>query len=211
MQITLFRAALAGAVLLTLARTDLAAQDRLPPIAADNLTDAQKRGAEDFKKVRGTAPFGPFIPLLRSPDVMVRVGALGDQLRYKSSLPPRLSEFIILLIARQWTQQYEWHTHESIALKAGLRADIIQAVREGRRPERMADDEEIVYSVLDELERNRAVSEVTYRRGAAKLGEQGIVDTTAIAGYYTLLAMVMNTAQTALPEGAPPPLRPLAH
>ena len=211
MRNTCFRAALAMAVLFTPARTNLQAQDRLPPIAAENLSDAQKRGAEDFKKVRGTAPFGPFIPLLRSPDVMVRVGALGEQLRYKSSLAPRLSEFIILLIARQWTQQYEWHTHESIARQAGLRADIIEAVRDGRRPERMADDEEIVYSVLDELERNRTVSDVTYRRGAAKLGEQGIIDTTAIAGYYTLLAMVMNTAQTALPDGTTPPLRPLGH
>lgn len=205
-----FRAALAVAVSATLARTNLLAQDRLPPIAAEHLTEAQKRGAEDFKKVRGTAPFGPFVPLLRSPDVMVRVGALGEQLRYKSSLPPRLSEFIILLIARQWTQQYEWHTHESIAAKAGLRADIILAVKEGRRPERMAEDEEIVYSVLDELQRNRTVSDVTYRRGAATFGEQGIIDTTAIAGYYTLLAMIMNTAQTALPEGIAPPLRPLA-
>ena len=126
-------------------------QDRLPPIPTGHLTPAQQQSVEEFARVRGTAPFGPFIPLLRSPEVMVRVSALGDHLRYKSSLPPRLSEFIILLVARQWTQQYQWFTHESVALEAGLRQAIVAAVAEGRRPEAMADDEDIIYSLCDEL------------------------------------------------------------
>jgi 4-carboxymuconolactone decarboxylase len=200
---------IAGSVLLITSDAAISAQDRLPPIPPEHLTAAQQRSLEEFAKIRGTAPFGPFIPLMRSPEVMVRVSALGDQLRYKSSLPPRLSEFIILLVARQWTQQYEWFTHESVALKAGLRHAIVAAVAEGRRPEAMADDEDIIYSLCDELSRHRTVTDATYARAAATFGEQGVMDATSIAGYYTLLAMVMNTARTALPEGTKPPLPPL--
>jgi 4-carboxymuconolactone decarboxylase len=197
-------------ILMTIFSTPVHAQDRLPAVPNENLTEAQKKGIEEFIKIRGAEPFGPFVPLLRSPDVMVRVGALGEQVRYKTSLPPRLSEFIILLIARHWTQQYEWLAHEPIALKAGLSPDIVKAVAEGRRPERMADDEDVVYSICDELHRNRTVSDTTYARAVARLGEQGVIDTTSVAGYYTLLAMVMNTARTALPAGAKPPLLPLS-
>lgn len=193
----------------TLSDTTAPTEDRLPAISDDHLTATQKAVIDEFVKIRGTLPFGPFVPLLRSPDVMVRVSALGEQLRYRSSLPPRLSEFVILLVARYWTQQFEWFLHEAIALEAGLRADIIAAVAAGRRPCGMAADEEVVYSVCDELQRTRTVSDATYARAVAELGEQGVIDTTAVAGYYTLLAMVMNTARTALPEGATPPLAPL--
>src|SRR5712691_2600842 len=87
------------------------AQDRMPPIPQDRLTDAQKRAIEEFKAARGADLSGPFVPMLRSPEVMSRARAMGDYLRFKSSLPPRLSEFVILLTARRWTQQYEWNAH----------------------------------------------------------------------------------------------------
>lgn len=185
------------------------AQDRLPAIPNDKLSEDQLKASAEFAKIRGTAPFGPFIPLLRSPEVMVRVSALGEQLRYKSALPPRLSELAILIIARQWTQQYEWYVHEPIALKAGVSRDTVKAIAEGRRPERMTDHEEIIYAVCDELHRTKRVSDATYARAVAALGERGAIDTAAIVGYYTLLAMVMNTAQTALPDGVKHPLTPL--
>lgn len=202
-------ALITGSVLLFIGNTVASAQDRLPPIAQDQLTPAQQRSVDEFTKIRGTAPFGPFIPLMRSPEVMVRVSALGDQLRYKSSLPPRLSEFIILLVARQWTQQYEWFIHAPVAIKSGLRQALVTAVADGRRPEGMAEDEDIIYNVCDELSRHRTVTDATYARAVAAFGEQGVIDATSIAGYYTLLAMVLNTARTALPEGTEPPLRPL--
>jgi hypothetical protein len=92
--------------------------DRLPPIAAAQLTAAQREAVDAFKVARGTEISGPFYPLLRSPELMTRTRAMGDYLRYKSALPPRLSEFVILLTAREWTQQYEWNAHYPIALKA---------------------------------------------------------------------------------------------
>jgi 4-carboxymuconolactone decarboxylase len=184
-------------------------QDRMPPIAADKLTDAQKKAIEEFKAARSAEVSGPFIPLLRSPEVMSRARAMGDYLRFRSVLPPRLSEFVILLTARQWTQNYEWNAHEAIARQAGLSPDIIKAIAEGRRPEKMAEDEEILYAFCDELTKTHAITDATYARAVAKFGEQGVVDTIGITGYYTLLAMMLNTARTPLPGNAKPQLTPL--
>jgi 4-carboxymuconolactone decarboxylase len=117
-----------------------------------------------------------------------------------------LSEFVILLTARQWTQQYEWNAHQSLALKGGLKSDIVEAIAAGRRPERMAADEEALYSVVDELHRNQSVSDTTYAHAIATVGEQGLIDAIGITGQYTMLAMVLNTARTPLPAGATPAL-----
>jgi 4-carboxymuconolactone decarboxylase len=185
------------------------AQDRMPPIPAEKMTAAQRAAVAEFKAARSVDISGPFIPLLRSPDVMNRARAMGDYLRYKSALPPRLSEFVILLTARRWTQQYEWNAHQPLALQGGLSADIVKAVADGRRPDRMADDEEAVYTMWDELQKNQSVSDATYARAIAKLGDQGVIDALGITGYYTMLAMVMNTTRTPLPEGVKPPLQAL--
>jgi 4-carboxymuconolactone decarboxylase len=188
--------------------TSSVAQDRFPPIPADRMTDAQRQAAARFEENRRTPVFGPFVPLLRSPDVMLRAMAMGDYLRFGSSLPPRLSEMAILLTARQWTQQYEWVVHAPAARDAGLRPEIVEAIAEGRRPERMAEDEEVVYELTIELHRNQGVSDRTYARAVATLGEQGTIDLVSTAGYYTFLAMVLNTARTPLPSGVDPPLAP---
>jgi len=185
------------------------AQDRMPPIPADKLSAVQRAAIAEFKAARSVDISGPFIPLLRSPEVMNRARAMGDYLRYKSALPPRLSEFVILLTARRWTQQYEWNAHQPLALQGGLNADIVKAVAEGRRPERMAEDEQAVYALWDELQTHQNVSDATYARAIAKLGEQGVIDALGITGYYTMLAMVMNTTRTPLPPGVAPPLAPL--
>jgi 4-carboxymuconolactone decarboxylase len=185
------------------------AQDRMPPIPSDKLTDAQKKAIEEFKAARSADISGPFVPLLRSPEVMTRARAMGDYLRFRSTLPPRLSEFVILITSRQWTQNYEWNAHEPLARRAGLKPEIIAAIAEGRRPAAMAEDEEILYTFCDELHRNQSVSDATYARAIAAFGEAGVIDAVGITGYYTTLAMVMNTARTPLPAGATPALKPL--
>jgi 4-carboxymuconolactone decarboxylase len=184
------------------------AQDRMPPIPADTLTEAQRKAIDEFKAARSADISGPFIPLLRSPEVMTRARAMGDYLRFRSSLPPRLSEFVILLTARRWTQQYEWNAHQPLALAGGLKSDIVSAVAEGRRPERMAADEEALYALADEVQRNQSVSDATYAKAIAAVGEQGVIDALGLMGQYTMLAMVLNTARTPLPPGAKPALAP---
>jgi 4-carboxymuconolactone decarboxylase len=183
------------------------AQARMPPIPTDKLTEAQKKAVAEFEAARGTLG-GPWAVILRSPDMVNRARGLSDYLRFNSSLPPRLSEFVILITAREWTQQYEWNAHHALAMKGGLSPEIAKAVAEGRRPERMADDESALYDFCIELHRNRSVSDATYARALAKFGEQGIVDAIGLSGWYTLVAMVLNTARTPLPAGAAPALAP---
>src|SRR6266436_7478431 len=185
----------------------LRAQDRMPPIAADKLTDVQKKAAETFAEGRGYAVRGPFVPLIRSPEVMLRAKAMGDYLRFKSTLGSRLNEMVILITAREWTQQYEWNAHYAIALKEGLRREIADAIADGRRPVGMAEDEDAAYYIATEILRTKRVSDVTYRRAVAKFGEQGVIDLLGVVGYYNFLAIVMNATRTALPDNVAEPLK----
>jgi 4-carboxymuconolactone decarboxylase len=199
--------AMAVAALAVLSAT-VHAQDRMPPIPPEKLTDAQKKAVAEFAAARKVDPSGPFIAMLRSPEVMNRARAMGDYLRYNSVLPPRLSEFAILITARRWTQNYEWDAHAALAAKGGLSAAIIAAIADGRRPDQMAEDEEALYRLCDELHQNRSVSDPTYAHAVKLFGEQGVIDIVGISGYYTMLAMVLNTARTPVPAGHAPALAP---
>lgn len=183
------------------------AQERMRPIPADKMTEAQKKAATDHTAARGTLS-GPWAVLLRSPELVNRTRPLSDYLRFNSTLPPRLSEFVILLTARQWNQQYEWNAHHALAMKGGLKPDVAKAVAEGRRPQHMAEDEEIAYDLCMELLTNHSISDASYARAVSKFGEQGVVEMVSLSGYYTMIAMVLNTARTPLPAGASPGLAP---
>jgi 4-carboxymuconolactone decarboxylase len=192
--------------LLTAAAT---AQERLPTIAPDQYTDAQKKAAEDFLAARKVPVFGPFEPLMYSPEVMSQARAMGDYLRYKSGIGTTLSELVILVTAREWTQDYEWYVHAPIAAKAGIKPEIIEAIRDGRRPTGMGEDEEIVYDFSTELHQNKRVSDVTFARAEKRFGKPAVVDLVAINGYYTFLAMQLNMARYAIPkDGTPLPRFP---
>jgi 4-carboxymuconolactone decarboxylase len=177
---------------------------RMPEIPPDRQTEAQKKASAEFLAGRGTVVFGPFVPLLRSPEVMLRAKAMGDYLRYNSSLPPKLNEFAILLTARHWSQRYEWAIHQPLALKAGLSTDAAAAIADGRRPARLDESEQAVYDFVTELLGHQAVSDVTYQAAVRRFGEQGTVDLVGVCGYYTLIAMVLNVARTPLPKNGPP-------
>src|ERR1700704_1625551 len=129
--------------------------DRMPPIPKDQWTDAQKKAAAEFAAARKQEVFGPFAVMLRSPEVMLRASAMGDYMRYRTVLPPRLNELIILITARHWTQQFEWHVHQPAALEACLHPEIVNSVAEGRRPDGMPDQEAIVHDFTTELLRSQ--------------------------------------------------------
>jgi 4-carboxymuconolactone decarboxylase len=179
--------------------------ERLPPIADADLTDEQKKAAREFETGRGYEVHGPFAAMLRSPEVMLRAMAMGDYLRFRNALPKRVSEMVILVTAREWTQQFEWTYHYRYAMEAGLAREIADAIGEGRRPPNMAADETAAYDFAIELHHRKGVSDATYARALVVFGECGIVDLTGICGYYSLLAMMMNVARTpADAEGAAP-------
>ncbi|MDX2204467.1 MAG: carboxymuconolactone decarboxylase family protein [Hyphomicrobiaceae bacterium] len=183
-------------------------QDRLPPLETGTWSEEQKAAARDFQSGRGYAVSGPFAVMLRSPEVMLRAKAMGDYLRFRNVLPKRVSEMVILVTARAWTQQYEWAYHHPIALEAGLRPEIADAIAQGRRPEGMAQDEAVAYDFSHELHVNRQVSNATYARALELFGERGVIDLVGINGYYSFLAMMMNVARTPAPQGTAPALRP---
>jgi 4-carboxymuconolactone decarboxylase len=181
------------------------APDRMPAIPQDKWTDEQRKAAAQFAELRKQDVFGPFAIMLRSPEVMLRAGAMGDYMRHHTVLAPRLNEFIILLTARHWTQQFEWYVHQPAALKAGLSPDIVNAVAHGRRPTGMSDEEKTVHDFTLELLRGQNVSDPTYAAAVARFGEQGVVDMVGVAGYYTFLSMMMNMARTAVPADSTVP------
>ena len=160
------------------------------------LTPQQRHAAEAFRRLRGVDPFGPFIPLLESPELMPRVAALGEYLRYRSALPPRLSELAILITAAHWQQRYEWDIHAPLAFEAGVPQDVLQELWNGERPTGLDSDQEVLYDLCITLHRDRKPAPETLARARAMLGEQAVIDAIGICGYYALLAMVLNTAST---------------
>ena len=134
---------------------------------------------------------------------MLRASAMGDYLRYQSAFPPHLSEFIILVASRLWSQQYEWSLHSPIAVQAGVDPAAIEAIAEGRRPPSMSEEQEILYDFSTELIESGSVSDDIYDRAFARFGEKGVIDAAGITGYYTFLAMILNTARTSPEPGGP--------
>jgi 4-carboxymuconolactone decarboxylase len=148
---------------------------------------------------------GPLRIWLRSPDLADRLQHLGEFCRYRTSLPPRVSELAILVTARAWRAAYEWTAHAPIALRAGLDAAVIEAIRLGRPPEFSRVDEAVSYRVAAEIHRDRGVTDATYEEARRILGETAVVELIATIGYYTLIAMTINVFAVSVPDGSEQP------
>lgn len=185
------------------------APDRMPLLREDQMTDAQKKAAAEIAAGPRGRVVGPFTAILRSPGFASYTQKLGGYVRFECPLSMKVREMAALMGARFWTQQYEWFVHIPHALKHGLDQSIIDAIRDGYRPPRMAKDEEIVYDLMTELLQNKGVCDATYKRALEEFGESGIVDLVGTSGYYIMIGMIMNVARTGMPDGAPLPLAPL--
>jgi 4-carboxymuconolactone decarboxylase len=180
---------------------------RLPRLDDAALTPRQRALREAIQSgPRGKLTLdGPFAAYLHAPDYGDLAQALGAHCRYRTSVPPRLSEFAILVTARHWRAQYEWHAHASIAAAAGVLPQTIRDLRAGRRPRKAPADELAVYDFVTELYRTRRVEEPTYRRLHRLLGDAGMVEFVGILGYYALVAMTLNVFRLDVPPGAERP------
>lgn len=194
------------------------ADRRFPLIPVENLTADQKvvydaiKGGPRAKIANSGAskpgPLGgPFNVLLRSPGIGNLVQALGGEIRFKSTLPPKLNELAIMVTARYWTSQYEWHAHCKLALDAGLDPAKARDVAENRRPANMDEDEAMIYDFSRELHETKGVSDANFKRVKDRFGERGVFDLIAVNGYYSLVSMVLNVDKTPLPDGIPLPLK----
>jgi 4-carboxymuconolactone decarboxylase len=188
-----------------------AAQDRMPSLSADDLTEQQAQAVAELVAARGEPTEAPWAALVRSPELMTRTHALGEYLDFQSALPGYLREFVILLTAREWAQGYVWSVHHPRAIDEGFSAEMARAIAEGRRPEGMVEEEEILYEFCMELQRNRSVSDATYERTVSRFGEQGVVETVSLMGYYSMVSMLSNVSRPPLPADAAPALAPFPH
>jgi 4-carboxymuconolactone decarboxylase len=130
-----------------------------------------------------------------SPELMGPAREMGNYVRRKSAIGTRLSELVILVTAREASQDYVWSSHAPSALEAGVGKAIVDAIADGRRPEGMTADEEICYDFSIELLRNKRVSDTTYERAKSRFGDRGVLDLASISGYYTFITMILNTAR----------------
>jgi 4-carboxymuconolactone decarboxylase len=174
----------------------IAFRERMPPLPAAKMTDAQRKAAEEMIAGPRKGVKGPFVPLLRSPELMDRLQKVGEYLRFQSSLDQRISELVMLVVSREWTQQFEWFVHVPLGRKAGISEDTLAALADGRRPSGMSEDEQVAYDFCEELLRNKGVSETTYRRAVVRFGENGVIDMLGVAGYFTTVSMIMNVAHS---------------
>jgi 4-carboxymuconolactone decarboxylase len=175
--------------------------DRMPPLSDDAMDEAQRAAAAELIAGPRKGVKGPFIPLLRSPGLMAPLQKVGEYLRFRSALPRRINEFATLVVARQWTQPFEWQVHAAAALEAGVSPEALEELRQGARPASAGDDERLVYDFVSELCANRGVCDATYAAAVGRFGERGIVDLVGIVGYFTAISMLLNVARTP-PAGA---------
>ncbi len=152
---------------------------------------------------------GPLMAALHNPELADKWQQLGAALRYNTSLPPRLSEIAILVTARAWDCQLEWHIHEKIAREAGVEPALVEAIRHGKRPEGADADALAIHDFVRELQADKRVSQPAYDKVLARWGVKGTVELTALSGYYSMVAMTLNAHEFPMPGGAAPPLAPL--
>jgi 4-carboxymuconolactone decarboxylase len=173
---------------------------RLPEIDEKRLTPQQQRIHDEVKRLRGQVR-GPFAIWLRNPELAECTLKLQDLFASRANLERRLVQLMILVSARLATAQFAWFIHEAHALKEGVSADIIEAIRERRTPNFGREDERLVYDITLELNITRTLSEASYHRGLAILGEQKMVELVAAVGFYVMVAMTLNAFEVSVPDG----------
>ncbi|WP_068086388.1 carboxymuconolactone decarboxylase family protein [Novosphingobium rosa] len=173
--------------------------DRLPRQDPASYTPQQAAAAAALIASPRGEVRGPFVPLMRSPELMDLTQQLGAFLRYRCSVPERLREWAICLIARLWGQPYEWHAHARLAHQAGVARATLAVLLAGEETPPMTEDEAVIWRFITQLHAERFVSDAIWAETVALLSETGAVELSALCGYYTLLAMVLNVARVPVP------------
>jgi 4-carboxymuconolactone decarboxylase len=179
--------------------------ERLPIPASAAMTPAQRAAAEAIIAGPRKAIFGPFIPLLQCPALMERIGKTGEAIRFEGTLPERIREFAIAAVARETGNQFEWQTHAPLAVRAGSSQSVIDDLAVGRRPKEMSTEEDAAFDVVAEVMHRHGVSDATYAQAVRCFGEPGIVELTALVGYFAMVCWIMNVGRTPGPAGSATP------
>lgn len=170
--------------------------ERLPLPADAAMTPAQREAAQALIAGPRKGVYGPFLPLLRSPVLLERVGRVGEYLRFESVLDARIRELVTCAVSRHVSNQFEWTMHAPLAIKAGVAAATIEALRLGARPRVLPPDEEVALDFTRELLTTHGTSDPTYTAALASFGEQGVVELATLIGYFAMVSWLMNVART---------------
>jgi len=179
-------------------------RERLPLPPAESLTPEQREAARALIEGPRKGVYGPFLPLLRSPQLLDRVAKLGEYLRYGSSLPAAVRELCICAAARHVGNQFEWQMHAPLAVQAGAPAAAVELLRQGARPSGLPQEQETALAFTLELLQTHGTSEPTWQATLAQLGETGVVELATLVGYFVMVSWVMNVAHTPA-QSAPGP------
>ena len=177
---------------------------RLPKLERDAMSDQQQAVADAITAGPRGKVRGPFIPLLHNAPAADAVQGMGSFLRFNGTLPGPMREMVILMVAREWTAQYEWFAHHKIALDEGLSPAICDAIAQRETPSFDDITYESVYNFVRELHRDKTVSSETYDRVAQGLGPEGVVELVVLCGHYHTVSMVLNTFDVNVPDGSKP-------
>src|ERR1700694_2764211 len=187
------------------------AEERLSELRLDQLTPEQQKMVTMLTTPPRNSQIntGPFNFYARSPGLGILLLQVSDFVRFNSSLPPRLSEFAIMIAARQWSQLYEWRGSHPLAIKGGLDRQILVDLGAGSRPQGMKDDETALYDYCTELYRDKNVSDASFKAALAQFGERRVMDLIGLIGYYALVSLAPLTQKATGKPGDEPPLLPL--
>ncbi len=180
---------------------------RFPRLTPEAMTDAQREVAAEISAGPRGEVRGPFIALIHNAELARRIQQLGEHLRWNSKLAPGLLELAVLVTAREWSCQHEWYMHEKLARKAGLDPRIIEAIAQGKEPQGMSADETLVFKASRQAHASGRLDDETFAAARERFGLDGTLELLALNGYYSMMAMILNTAGMPLPDGAEPPLR----
>jgi 4-carboxymuconolactone decarboxylase len=181
--------------------------ERMAEIPLDKMTPAQRTVADAIMSGPRHRMSGPFNAWLRSPELADRLQKVGEYVRFNTSLDKRLNEMAIIMSAQFWGSQYEWYAHAPLAIKAGLDPEVVAALGAGNKPEKMKDDEAIVWEFTTQLRRDHGVNEAIYAKAVEKFGENGVIDLVAVNGYYDVVSMTLNVAHVSPPADAQLPFK----
>ncbi|WP_284178047.1 carboxymuconolactone decarboxylase family protein [Rhabdaerophilum sp. SD176] len=183
---------------------------RIPLPGPDEMNEAQRRLYDSVVSGPRGRMIGPLRAVIHSPELAVLWSSFGEYLRYRTCLPSAHKELAIIVTARRWTSQVEWWVHAEAAAKAGIAKTIIAAIHAGKAPEFGDHAEADIYEFARQLQMTGTVGREVYGRIVARHGAQGVVELTAVIGYYTMVSMTLNVHEIPLPEGETPPFTPIA-
>ena len=179
-------------------------EQRFKPLSPEEMSAEQRRMAESILAGPRKSLSGPFSALLYSPETGDCAQKLGAQVRFRNSLPDKLKELAILMVARHWTAQFEWYAHHRLALAAGLDPQIARDIAAGKRPAALQPEEAAIHDFCAELLETKEVSDAAFKAVADRFGEKGVIDLICTLGYYSLVSMTLNVNRFPIPKDATP-------